>query len=256
MPIALTCPACRAGMHAPDKAAGRTGKCPRCQAQVVVPSRSSGLPDSVDKRFSASSQQAKAVSAPALEVRCAACSHEYTFEAELAAKVVRCPGCGEFLKVPSVSGIQSGPSTIIPGPTEQAQRPQVQVMPQTLTPPNADVILRLLNHPNAVVWTVIAGVVALLALIVCGITFIGSRNSASGTSRLTGENFLRIKPGMGWQELEVLLGKPHKVEKLEMGDSRVETWTWTEGGKEIRVILVCIGAEGLMVDGKFQKGFD
>src|SRR5213079_816186 len=37
MPIAITCPECRAPGEAPDRAAGREVKCPSCAAVVVVP---------------------------------------------------------------------------------------------------------------------------------------------------------------------------------------------------------------------------
>src|SRR5206468_4058449 len=37
MPIAISCPSCKARCNAPDTAAGKKVKCPKCQSLISVP---------------------------------------------------------------------------------------------------------------------------------------------------------------------------------------------------------------------------
>lgn len=83
----------------------------------------------------------------------------------------------------------------------------------------------------------------------------GSLGGKSG-SKLTAENFLRIKSGMNHQEVTLILGQPTKKEGSTDIGARV--WTWQEGSKEITVIIDNNG--NVMDNGgsalKTQKGLE
>ena len=101
-------------------------------------------------------------------------------------------------------------------------------------------------------------VVAAACLIVAGCSNSGSTGgkSGGGGSKLTAENFLKIKPGMNHQEVTLILGQPTKKEGSTEAGARI--WTWEEGSKKITVVIGNDG--GVMTEGasalKTQKGLD
>ena len=89
-------------------------------------------------------------------------------------------------------------------------------------------------------------VVTCLFLAGCGGS--GSSGGSSG-SKLTGENYLKIKNGMNHSEVTIILGQP--AEKMgEYPAPRI--WKWRDGSKEITVVIDSNGS----VDAKTQKGLD
>jgi hypothetical protein len=46
MPIRVSCPTCGSTINAPDKAAGKSGKCPKCGSMVAIPKPEGDLPNS------------------------------------------------------------------------------------------------------------------------------------------------------------------------------------------------------------------
>ncbi|GIW81761.1 MAG: hypothetical protein KatS3mg105_3568 [Gemmatales bacterium] len=82
---------------------------------------------------------------------------------------------------------------------------------------------------------------------------VSGRGSAT---KLTVENFLKIKAGMNHQEVTLILGQP--TEKEESEELGMRMWRWREGNKEITIFFDEWG--NVMFNGtsafKVQKGLE
>jgi hypothetical protein len=76
-----------------------------------------------------------------------------------------------------------------------------------------------------------------------------SESSNSRGSKITAENYLRIKNGMNHSDVTIILGQPLE-KKGEYPALRI--WKWKEGAKEITVVI----DENGSVAGKTQIGLD
>lgn len=68
----------------------------------------------------------------------------------------------------------------------------------------------------------------------CGARSNSSFDASSG-SKINAENFLRIKPGMGYQEVKLILGSPTSDDYVS--ELKLRTMEWREGSKKITVLL-------------------
>jgi hypothetical protein len=103
MPVVIACSACQGKLSVPESLSGKAVKCPKCgQAIRVTAGDGAAAP-----RPPASVKVAPAPGAPAAEapitVNCGSCQKKLQVKATYAGKAVRCPGCGNPVKIPAPS---------------------------------------------------------------------------------------------------------------------------------------------------------
>jgi hypothetical protein len=187
-----------------------------------------------------------------------------------ASRLTACPDCGKQVSRRAAACPHCGCPL-----TEDSPAPGPPLPPPSVTPPlpvNEPARTQTANPIAAqstksydlaesrIVPFVISGAAVLLALF--AFLYKPNYNSSSGGrtgssgSRLTADNFMKIKPGMNHQEVTLILGQPTKKEGSVEAGARI--WRWEEGSKEIVVVIANDGS--VMADGlsalKTQKGLD
>lgn len=71
-------------------------------------------------------------------------------------------------------------------------------------------------------------------LVVLSIGFLVFLSGCKGT-KLSVDNFLKIRTGMNQQDVILMLGQPTRKEELDRVGARI--WTWTDGDREITVLI-------------------
>lgn len=78
------------------------------------------------------------------------------------------------------------------------------------------------------------------------ITLASDGRLAEIRQQLTEANFARVQPGMAQHEVRALLGRPARVQRLDL--KREEVWDWRfrtgPGGQTTRIFSVSFGADG------------
>ena len=86
-------------------------------------------------------------------------------------------------------------------------------------------------------------------VLVLSVVFVVRCGGGGSGSKITGDNYLKIKNGMNHSQVTVILGQPTEKEG-EYPLPRI--WTWKDGSKEITVVIDGNGS----VDASTQKGLD
>src|SRR6266571_2968686 len=103
MPISVVCSSCGHRLIAPDKLAGRKGKCPECHALITVPSvpDAPGGPSLPEARWDTNAppvRQPKAADTPPSALvpigECPSCDTAVSVPEELVGHWIECPACG------------------------------------------------------------------------------------------------------------------------------------------------------------------
>jgi DNA-directed RNA polymerase subunit RPC12/RpoP len=283
--IPFSCPACSKRYSAPDDKAGKKVRCPECGAKLVVPPKAmvgvlcdhclclfEGSPGRVvlcpacgnlcrgateeprrvptwEEAVTAPEQtrprpapRTEQKGFPTIRFACGSCSRSYEVPEEAAGKKTKCPQCGQLLTVP-VLAAEGAPAETEPSPS----------------PWNPWLIL-----------SCSLGAAFLVLLVVATLPQKPDRPSPAPAyhspapspppapvSKLTKENFLAVREGMGESEVTLILGQPTRRmawPDLPPGSVRL---TWEEGRKKVEVFLRRKDERsGSKVDGKFQEGLE
>ena len=252
--IAVVCPACSAKMTAPARSATRSAKCPRCGNAVrVEPNPSAPAPDVISqKEFAA-----------LLDDRI---EGETRFPAE-SWTVHSPPSESETYGVqPLATPILTPPSfadLYAAAKTKKPTTPNVPPIPlasdhAAFRKKTKSFNVSSHNKAAAAVCGCITIIAACFVVLCYSYRASESRNygsssgyynsGSSSKTRITPENFLRIKNGMNHSDVTVILGKPDEQSEV-LG---IKIWTWRNGLKEITVLINRNGE----IEGKTQKGLD
>jgi hypothetical protein len=123
MPLTVSCSSCKAPLSVGDNLVGKKVKCPKCSQVVTIPGAKpapalAGTP----ARSSAAPPSPAAIPAAApdavatISVACAGCKKKLHVKAALAGKAVKCPGCGQAVRIPAAKEAPSGPAVAPPPP--------------------------------------------------------------------------------------------------------------------------------------------
>jgi DNA-directed RNA polymerase subunit RPC12/RpoP/predicted RNA-binding Zn-ribbon protein involved in translation (DUF1610 family) len=104
----LLCGHCGRSFSVEDEAGGGRVPCPHCEAEVVVPSFDEEPGEAVAARADRGETEefltkARLALKKKLLVVCTACDERLTVQQRLAGQVVRCPACGESLRIPDAA---------------------------------------------------------------------------------------------------------------------------------------------------------
>jgi transcription elongation factor Elf1 len=105
MPVVIACSACQGKMSIPETLSGKVVKCPTCGQTVQASGGSASAP--VHVKVTPTPPRPAAAPAPAagppIVVACTSCQKKLQVKATLAGKAVKCPGCGNAVKIPAPS---------------------------------------------------------------------------------------------------------------------------------------------------------
>jgi hypothetical protein len=124
MPLTIACPSCSKALKVGDHLVGKKVKCPNCsQAVPVGQPKAAAAQASAPPKSAAGSGGAEGM----ISVTCAACKKKLNAKAALAGKAVKCPGCGQPVRIPTAA--HAPVSAPAPEPPPPAPEPPPEPAP-------------------------------------------------------------------------------------------------------------------------------
>jgi hypothetical protein len=116
MPLTVTCSSCKTALNVGDHLAGKKVKCPKCAQVVAVAGPKPAAAAPTHSPTAARTVADSTTPAATISVTCQGCKKKLQAKAALAGKAVKCPGCGQAVRIPAAPAPAPPPAAAPPPP--------------------------------------------------------------------------------------------------------------------------------------------
>jgi hypothetical protein len=177
------------------------------------------------------------VSLMPIKTTCPHCHKAYTFADTLGGKKVRCKACEEVFRVPPPDEDEERPARkkrrAAPPPDEEVEEVVAagdEEDDYDDRPSRRRPVRKAKGGAPLWVWLAAGGGGLLLIVVVVVLVLV---LAGGGNSKVTKENYDKLKAGMSEAEVTAILGSPD--EKKDGGNPSAKVWSWKNGNSSITV---------------------